>query len=389
MILFYMFNLNLAIKQTQSQNSIHIMKKIILSVSVLLPVLIILFWVYSNREMGNPKENFNVFVNAFENDYALFSVKNINWEEVRNEYSLKVNETTTDAELFNIFRDILAGLNDRHCYIYRFNQIYFSGYGLPSLNYFDLLSFDFRLPTNDFSLELIEEKYMEGNYEKSLRVYSLLPPMGIRDIFTFGWLRDSVAYIHMTEMSNKAEGVHEAITTFLNNYKNAKGFVIDLRNNIGGYSIPVKELAEHFADSTRLYAVSRLRDRENVYSFQEPDYWSLSPAGDNNFKDRPVALLINKNTQSTAELFTLMMGTLPNVTLIGDTTSGIFADTHISKLPNGWELRMSVRQTNDRNDQSLEGMGIPPDVIIENTKVDLDSGCDKVIEYAIEYMEDK
>ncbi len=366
-----------------------IMGKFLKYVVALLLVIIISFWIYSNREMGNPKENFNAFVNTFEQDYPFFEVKNINWEKVKDEYSQKINDNSSDEELFNIFQNILYKLDDKHCYIYRFNQIYFSGYGLPSLNYYDLLSFDFRVNTNNFSLHLVENKYLSGNYEKLLRVYSILPPIGIRDIFTFGWLKDSLAYVHMTEMSNKSEQVHETITTFFHNYNNAKGFVIDIRDNIGGYSIPIKELAEYFADSTRLYAISRLRKDDSINSFQKPDYWSLSPRSEKNYSDRPVALLTNGNTQSAAELFTLMMQTLPNVILIGDTTAGIFADTHIDKLPNGWEYRLSVRKTNDANDISFEDKGITPDILIKNSKVDIENENDKVLEYAIEYLSSK
>lgn len=81
-----------------------------------------------------------------------------------------------------------------------------------------------------------------------------------------------------------------------------------------------------------------------------------------------------------------MMKTLLNVTLIGDTTSGGFADTHIGKLPNGWEYRMSVRKTTNCNDNLLEDIGIVPDILIENTKKDIDDGKDKVIEYSIKYL---
>jgi hypothetical protein len=349
-------------------------------------IAIIASWFYLNREKGNPKENFEAFFTTFKENYALFEVKNIVWEDLYNQYAEKVNENTTDDELYNIFQKVLLKLDDKHCYIYRFNQIYFSGFGLPSLNYFDLLSFDFRVATNDFSLKLIEKKYLNTGYEKSLRVYSLLPPIGIRNVFTTGWLSDSVAYIYMTEMSNKSEDVHNAIAAFFEKYHVADGFVIDIRDNIGGYSIPVKELAERFTDKKRLYAISRLRSPDNIYSYQEPEYWTIEPRSGKNISNRPVALLINENTQSAAELFTLMMKTLPNVTLIGDTTSGVFSDTHISKLPNGWEYRMSIRKTTDSNDNSLEDIGIVPDILIENTRKDIDNGKDKVIEYAIKYL---
>jgi len=352
---------------------------------LIIPLLLWGVWIYLDRDKGQPVENFEAFFKIFRENYALFDVKQIDWNKEYNYYSERVNENTTDDELFNIFQKILQKLNDKHCYIYRFNEIYFSGFKLPPLNYFDLLSFDFRVPTNDFSLKLVENKYLIDS-EKSLQLYSFLPPMGVRNVFTTGWLNDSISYIHMTEMSNKSEEVHNSITSFIEKYNKANGYVIDIRDNIGGYSLPVKELAEYFTTEEHTYAISRLRNSDNIHNFQEPEYWKIKPKAGSKYNNQPITLLTNQNTQSAAELFTLMMKTLPSVKIIGDTTSGVFADTHIGKLPNGWEYRLSVRKTNDWNDNVVENIGIVPDTLIINTQKNLNNGTDNVLEYAMNYL---
>ena len=339
------------------------------------------FWLYMSRERGNPVENFTAFTSVFKEQYALFESKNVDFDSIIAQYASQVTAETTDDELFEILVEILKVLDDKHCYIYRFNNIYFSGFDLPPLNYIDLLSFDFRVETGDFRMSVIEDNYLL-DYEKSLRVISTLPPIGIRRIFTTGWLSDSIAYIHMTEMSNLSDKVESAINDFFTSYEDASGFVIDIRDNIGGYSLPVRELASRFTDSSRVYAVSRLRSGPDTFS--EPEYWVLEPHPEQCFSEVPVMLLVNENTQSAAELFILLLRDLPNVTVIGDTTSGVFADTHTGKLPNGWEYRLSIRRTSDGNDRLHEDIGIVPDVIISNTPSDLDKGLDLVLEFAIE-----
>jgi len=121
----------------------------------------------SDKEKGNPIENFEYFFQTFEKNYALFGVKNIDWQEIHDFYSKEVDENTTDDELFDIFKESLKRLDDKHCYIYRFNEIYFSGYDLPPQNYLDLLSFDFRVDTDDFLLKLIEKKYLNLHYSQT------------------------------------------------------------------------------------------------------------------------------------------------------------------------------------------------------------------------------
>jgi len=363
------------------------MRKYLKYILVAFLISIIAFWFYLNREKGNPIENFNYFFNVFKEKYANFEVKAIDWQDIYNYYSEKVNERTTDEELFNIFQEFLTKLNDKHCRIYRFNQLCFSGFGLPSLNYFTILSFDYRVKTDDFSLKLIKKKYLNNSYEKSLRVYKLLePPFGIRSIFTTGWLSDSIAYIHITEMSNKREGVHNSISDFCNKYRNAKGFIIDIRDNFGGWAIIPEDLAGRFTNKERIYAISRLRNPDSIFSFEEPEYWTIKPSCEKPILNKPIVLLVNKNTASSAELFTLRMKTIPNVIVIGNTTAGIFGDMYNGKLPNGWNFGLPVRKTNDQNDVSLEDIGIIPDILIENTKEDINNGKDKVIEYAIKYL---
>jgi len=99
-------------------------------------------------------------------------------------------------------------------------------------------------------------------------------------------------------------------------------------------------------------------------------------------------LLTNSNTQSAAELFTLMMKTIPEVKVIGDTTSGVFADTYIGKLPNGWEYRLSIRKTNDWNDHVVEDIGLVPDLLLTNSKIDYQNHVDKILDCAIEYIQE-
>ncbi len=358
-------------------------KTVIILVCAFVAASLIIFG-YLSRERGNPVENLEVFTSVLRDKYALFQVKEMDPDLFFAKYAGKIDKESSDDELFQVMSHMMKELDDKHCYIHRFNEIYFSGFGLGPMNYLQLTAFDFREEGGGFSRRNVIENYLEEDYHHDLKIVSYLPPMGIRHVFTWGSAGRNCAYIHMTEMSSDHAAVRRALNKFLEGSAGARGFIIDLRDNIGGYSLPVKMLAEYFTDTRHLYAVSRKRKGDGL---GDPEYWYLEPR-EGTCSRKPVVILINRNTQSAAELFLLMMKDLPNVTIMGEKSAGIFADTERGLLPNGWEYRISVRSTGDRDDISFEGWGIDPDFTVFNSEKEIRGGIDRVLERALQMIDE-
>jgi carboxyl-terminal processing protease len=68
---------------------------------------------------------------------------------------------------------------------------------------------------------------------------------------------------------------------------------------------------------------------------------------------------------SAAEIFTMAMRALPNVTHVGQTTRGSLSDQLTKRLPNGWRLTLSNEVYLDATGAAWEGIGIPPEVPIQ------------------------
>ena len=351
-------------------------------------IVIIGTWIYLSRSVVNePERNFDSLWETFDRYYSNFECKNVNWDNLYSIYRKKVTPETTNRRLFKIMTELLEHLDDKHVYIHKFNKVYFSGYDLPPLNYFQLLKFDFRMPIKDFSLKLIKRKYIKDKLKKAFSVKQLtVPPFGLRHIFHYGWLDHSIAYIYISEMRNDKKKTEMVINEIIDYFQNPKAYIIDIRDNIGGYANPIKSLVEKFTDMPRIFAISYTRSGLGHEDFSAPQYRSIKPDDKFNLSHVSVILLTNKNTQSAAELFTLMMRTLPNVTIVGDYTTGIFSDTRVYHLPNGWEYRLSIMKTTDYEDIWLEDKGIAPDIFIKNTKEDIKQGIDKVLEKAIDLV---
>ena len=362
-------------------------RKIIIAAVLLAAVCV--FVIMSLPVIDEPEKNFDYLWKTFDRYYSNFECKDIDWRELYTVYRAKVSSRTRNSELFKIMTELLSHLDDKHVYIRRFNKVYFSGYDLPALNYFRILGFDFRLPLEDFSLKLIRKKYIEGEFKKAFFVAQLnVPPFGFRHVFHYGWLDKSVAYIHMSEMRHDEKKTDEAVKEVMGYFEHARAFIIDIRDNIGGYANPLKEsLAHKFADRKRVWTVSYTRNGPAHSDFSEPVYQTIEPVESGSLSHLPVILLTNGNTQSAAELFILMMRVLPNVTVVGDTTMGIFSDTHVNHLPNGWEFRLSIKKTADHEGIWLEDRGITPDVFVKNTAENIRGGRDRVLEKALELVE--
>jgi C-terminal processing protease CtpA/Prc len=99
-----------------------------------------------------------------------------------------------------------------------------------------------------------------------------------------------------------------------------------------------------------------------------------------------VVLLINRDTFSAAETFTLAMRVLPKVTIAGEPTAGAFSDAHDSTLSNGWQLTYSIGEWRDAQGNLWEGCGFPPDVVVPLPKDNTASRCDPVLEWVLDYL---
>ncbi|MGH7456496.1 MAG: S41 family peptidase, partial [bacterium] len=63
---------------------------------------------------ADPEINFEVFWHSFEENCALFTLTGVDWKAMYNQYRPRVTAATTEAELFDIFKEMLTPLKDGH-----------------------------------------------------------------------------------------------------------------------------------------------------------------------------------------------------------------------------------------------------------------------------------
>ena len=80
----------------------------------------------------------------------------------------------------------------------------------------------------------------------------------------------------------------------------------------------------------------------------------------------------------------MVLEQLPNVTLIGETTYGIFSNSYGKRLPNGWDLHLSTERYFSHAGLEYEQQGIAPDIEERPNFNDLNSGQDNILERALQ-----
>jgi len=77
--------------------------------------------------------NFEVFWQTFEDNYAFFEFKGVDWKETYSKHRPRVTAKISDDELFQILTDMVRPLKDGHIHIEAHEDNYFNDGGNPSI----------------------------------------------------------------------------------------------------------------------------------------------------------------------------------------------------------------------------------------------------------------
>ncbi len=285
------------------------------------------------QELSELEKNFEYLWQTFDRNYALFGPKRIDWDALYRVYRPRVTAQTTDEELFDVMASLLGHLNDNHVRLQSPARRFQSG----------ILG---EMTMEGFSLDLIKEKYLRGRFTPK-----------VNGVFHYGWVSDDVGHFHFRSFGNR-EASAEAIDEIIRELVGAKAIIVDVRGNGGGDDRVGKLVADRFADRKRLYMLTQIRNGPKRDDFSPPKYWYVEPVGPRPFT-KPVILLTHRFSVSAAENFALAMRLLPHVTVVGDATSGVFADVYRDRLPNGWQFSVSYKLFVDQDGFCWEGTGSP------------------------------
>lgn len=189
-------------------------------------------------------------------------------------------------------------------------------------------------------------------------------------------LPDSAGYIHFNEFLDPGSMMPK-FEAAIKNFAQAPGIILDLRGNPGGIGVMAMGIAGFFIDRDGLkLGEMKMRDATLKFViFPRPETY----AG-------PLAVLIDEGSASTSEILAGGLQDLKRARIFGVRSAGAALPSDIIRLPNGDGFQYAQALYTSVSGKVLEGQGVTPDVLVQQTREALLSGHDLVIEAADEWI---
>lgn len=171
-------------------------------------------------------------------------------------------------------------------------------------------------------------------------------------------LDQGVGYIHMTEFSDHAaENFEDALLDLMN--QGAQHFVIDLRNNGGGYAHECINMLDVLLPPV---TVATIQGREGGQAYE--DEWKTRTAAlvpD----EMSFVILLNQYSASASELFAGALRDLGRAVIVGEQSFGKGVGTMMWQLPDKSAVQITGFEYFLPKGESIDEIGLTPDYKVE------------------------
>ncbi len=321
----------------------------------------------TRKQAAGPVAVIDALAQIFTAHYAFFRERKIAWPKIVRIAKSKVDADTSEEELIGVIRGMLAYFPDDHVSLRaRLGDkkvVVNTGEGSVLRG----VAAEARAEGVEFN-DLIER--WKGTVWDERTQTELLGDSahssGNGNI-RYGLIGGDIGYLGILSMDSFAEGdaddataLDQALDGAMASFKQAKAVIVDVSLNDGGQDRLARLIASRFADKPTLGYSKYAGDARGSV----PQAIHIVP-GERPRYTGPVYLLTSNVTVSAAEVFTMAMRALPNVTHVGQATRGSLSDVLTKQLPNGWSVTLSNEVYLDAAGKAWEGAGIPPKVKIK------------------------
>lgn len=169
-----------------------------------------------------------------------------------------------------------------------------------------------------------------------------------------------LAYLEVSQFTNETvEDLRTELTRIRD--EGYEGLILDLRRNPGGGLDATVSVADMFLDGGTVLTQVDRDGGETVYNAN----------GGGEFTDVPVVILMSNGSASGSEVLAGALRDHGRAQLVGQQSFGKGSVNHIRELSNGGALYVTIARWLTPNGTLIEGVGLAPDVPIEQTPEEL------------------
>ena len=164
-------------------------------------------------------------------------------------------------------------------------------------------------------------------------------------------LEGTVGYLKVRQLTQtSADLVKQALADL--GSQGALSFVLDIRDNPGGYLTQAVDLASLFVKSG------------SIVQIETKDGKSVKSATGNVATDKPLVVLVNENTAAAAEVLAAALQENQRATLVGASTLGKGSVQVVRDLSFGGALRYTAAYYLTPQGRTINDVGVTPDVSV-------------------------
>lgn len=306
-------------------------------------------------------EDFESVWKAIDDVYPLLEYKNLDWDSIYNIY-LKRAEQAKGDENYKLVYDLLRELKDPHVYFIN------PGGGVV---------FPYPGPRWLKGQDTYDPFVVRSYFNEPLK-------FACQNKVEYGKVNQNIGYIYISDFSD--ENSMQDFGIVINAVKSTSGLILDIRRNTGGWTENVAEVISKFITDSLPFPKGYLKGGIEYF---EP---AVQPDSINAPYLNPIVILMHGASVSAGELFPEMMNQLPDITLVGDTTAGAGCNDVADDIEGDYILKSGIQihigntYVMRYDNQPIELNGIVPEILLPQTKEDLNNGHDLQLEYAIQYL---
>ncbi|MDD6213522.1 MAG: S41 family peptidase [Clostridiales bacterium] len=185
-------------------------------------------------------------------------------------------------------------------------------------------------------------------------------------------LDEAIGYIQLSEFDKVSISQMEEAVLDLED-QGMESLVLDLRDNPGGLLTSVLSIADYFLPETNIFYSEDKSGKQTRYDAEAGQLF-----------DGEMAILVNGNSASAAEVLSGSLQDNGRAVLVGEQTFGKGIVQSYYNLSDGSALKLTTAHYFTPSGRDIHGVGIEPDIVVEpgeNDSADNDTQLNRAVDY--------